>query len=203
MVKRVLGSSVTDSNGQVSVSYVGKGSGVLSIQCECMSLSKTYGIVDAVFYDEATTNAKAPSYNKFDNTIEVTYDTTNGTTLTRASESYSSTYRITMNNTVLWRDANKNYCIECDVSYENDATSGGSLNVYFGGQSIPLLRLNNNLNSGTGHLKLITDGDTVKPYWNDTHISAQDKTMSSLSGFEFGFYRKCKVTFKDLKIYLI
>ena len=54
MVKKILGSGVTDSNGQVSVSYVGKGTGCLNVCCECRNLQETYDVLDCLFYDDGT-----------------------------------------------------------------------------------------------------------------------------------------------------
>ena len=195
--------AVTGDDGVACVQYSCTGSGLREFYATSGTfVSVPCNVLDTLFYDEALSNAKASQYQKGDDAIEVNYN--NRTILSRNSDSYSGKYTALVNGTPQWRDINQNYCIECDISYENDTPTNGSANILFGGQIIGLYRLGGGT-SGNGHLKLITDGETLKPYWEDTHISSQDKTMSSSSlyGFQFDLYHKCQITFKNLKIYLI
>ena len=44
----------TDSNGEASVEYFGKGVGDLNIKCQCRSVSKTYELEDCNYYNSGT-----------------------------------------------------------------------------------------------------------------------------------------------------
>lgn len=219
---RYLGYGVTNDNGVAQLThdangdlisngggYVGTGAGELDVIASLDNpigsgsvVSQPSTVLDCIFEDVATSNAKSSNYQKFDNTFDISYGD-NGTTLTRASETYSTNYSVLIGSSIQWRDSNIDYCIEADVSYENGVGTGGSVNVLFGSQIIGLYRLNNNSATGSGHLKLITDGDTLMSYWNDVHISSQDKTMTGSYGLQWGLYKNTKLTFKNLKIYPI
>lgn len=163
-------------------------------------LIQRYDVIDALFYDDATSNAKSSNYNNNDNTQTITYSE-NGTTITRTNESYNGTYSVLLDNSSTWRDSNQNYCIECDVIFEN-GVNGGTPNVRFGGGSVNLSTIAG-VTSGNGHIKLETDGNTLTPYWNDVAVSSQIKTMSANNGFQLAIYHEGTLTFKNLVIYIV
>lgn len=49
-----LGTAVTDSSGEASVYYLGKGVGDLNIKAECMFVSKIYEVIDAKYYNDGS-----------------------------------------------------------------------------------------------------------------------------------------------------
>ena len=55
MVKRLLGTGTTDSNGVATITYVGKSRGLLQVQAESGSLvSETFALYDCLKYDDGT-----------------------------------------------------------------------------------------------------------------------------------------------------
>ena len=82
MGKRLIGTGTTDENGNVTISYTGTGAGKLQIVAECGSLqSETYEIVDAIYYDPATSDRSSDYY------LNTTY-----TSITFADNKYTLGY---------------------------------------------------------------------------------------------------------------
>lgn len=148
------------------------------------------------------TSDKASSWLSSDTTnTSVSYDE-NGTTISSEVNTGSRQYHTLMGNTKNWRDTNKNYCIEMDIIFGRQADSdGGAGYIAIGGGYIETYRLGAYPNSG--HLKVETEGITIKFYWNGDYMSSLDRTMSTSEGFYLSFYRKAWITFKNLIIYEI
>lgn len=215
MVYKYLGYGVTDSNGvakldhdaegqELQHSYTGVGAGEVDVLASLDNpiesgsiVSEPYEVLDTIFYDDGMENTHNTNWAN-PSSLGVAYSD-DGTTISYTANSASRYYNSKISDATSWRDTNTNYCIELDYDYTNG--SGGSANVQFGGATIELYRLGSV--AGTKHLKIITDGNNLYPYLNDTHISAQDKTMSSNYGFSFAIYRTASLTFKNLKIYII
>ena len=214
-----LGWGTTDSNGiakldhdadgePIDHSYTGSGVGevdvVASLDNPIVSgsvVSTPYEVLDTLFYDDGTETPTSSRYNITSGDTNVSV-VTDGIKVERTSASSSSYCDIKINNSTSWRDSSKNYCIEADITFGRPSGSNGGAYALFGGQSVSIWDLTHQ-NSGSGHLKIETDGTTLKPYWEGTHISASDKTMSSTDGFRFQLYQASWVTFKNLKIYPI
>lgn len=157
--------------------------------------------MDTIFFDNAIDDSKASSYVNSDTTnTEISYSN-DGTTITRTLASYSTWYDVKIGNSTEWRDSSIDYCIEFDVIFTKPSGSNGNVFLLFGDGSVSMGGIMDS--TGAGHVKLETDGTALKPYWNETHISARDTTMTSNKGFRFQIYNNCSCTFKNLKIYPI
>lgn len=201
IVKRLIGQGVTDSQGKVSVGYDSKGAGDLNIKCECMNLQETCEVLDSLFYDECTSLTDISSkYNITSTNTNVSIDESGTGIVVERTTTASSYVDVKINNSTSWRNTNTNYCIELNYICIRGGASSGSF-LLFGGASIGDYKLGQTTDWVS--LKFITDGNTLMPYYNGTHISAQDKTMSSTDGFRMQIYQNAKIIFKDLKIYPI
>lgn len=55
MARKLIGTAVTDENGEATITYTGTGAGKLNIVAESGTfLSETYEVVDAIYYDTCT-----------------------------------------------------------------------------------------------------------------------------------------------------
>ena len=162
-------------------------------------LQETFVILDSLFYDKGTLAEHKTDYSS-DSSISVSYSD-DGTTLSRSQTAYSINYMSAINGVYQWRDSSKDYCIEVDINDFDNRSDGGGISVGFGGTTQSIYQLNNNVHSGNGHLKIVTDGDSYKCYWND--VEKTTKTMTNNNGFIFSLYRNPTITFKNLVIYTI
>ena len=227
MVYKYLGWGITNENGvakldhdaqgqEIEHSYTGTGAGEIDVLAsldnpivEGSIVSETYPVLDCMFYDTALDNSQASHYYN-DSGLQISYDSTNGTTASATTYGGVRRYWVIMGESYVtgryWRDANTNYHIECDVSYENLT---GNTAFVFGGVTVHLGGLNSNQQSGTGTVKLVTNGNLIKCYWNGEYVSSMDKTMPNIDepsgnwGFNFQLYKTANLTFKNIKIYPI
>lgn len=213
MVKRLIGSDTTGTDGSVSIPYTGTGAGLVNLSVETeidgSIVSEPCNVLDCMFYDTALDNSQASHYYN-DSNLQISYDSTNGTTVSATTDGGIRRYWVIMGESYVngryWRDANTNYYIECDVSYENLT---GNTAFVFGGATVHLGLLNNSQGSGTGTVKLVTNGNLIKCYWNGEYVSSMDKTMPNIDepsgnwGFNFQLYKTANLTFKNIKIYPI
>ena len=208
MVLRFLGEATTDENGLAVLEdgYTGTGAGLVDIIAqttidESTVVSEPCNVLDTIFYDDGTQTPTSSRYN-ITSSDTSTSVVTDGIKIERTASTSSSYCNIKINNSTSWRDTNTDYCIELDISYGRPSDSNGGEYVSFGGQNIGMWDLFH-ANSGSGHIMLKTNGNTLEPYVDGTHISTADKTMSSTDGFKFQCYQTCWITFKNLKIYTI
>ena len=206
MVLRLLGTAVTDANGLAVLpdGYTGTGAGEIEVVAKTeiddrILQSETYTVWDCTFYDDGVSTPHNTNYVN-QNNIVVEYLST-GTKVYSTSTSGSRYYRTSISSNTDWRDSSTDYQIELDFEFERE--SGSASNVGFGGNGVDLHTLfGSAVLTGSGHLKIITDGDTANFYLDDWTTPVQ-KTMSSNNGLYFFIYKNASITFKDLKIYPI
>lgn len=216
IVYRYLGYGVTDTNGvahldhdpngnPISHSYTSAGVGEVDIIAsldnpivEDSIVSDQKSIFDALFYDEATSNAKANQYS--DVTVNRSYSN-DGTTLSYTADEGTRYCNTVIGATRNWFDANKKYQIEMDFSFTRSATNC-ACGIGFGSNAYNLHNLFGGGLSGSGHLKVTTDGNSYQIYLNDTP-KGTPITITGVSGFYFTIYRTASLTFKNLKIWQI
>ena len=189
----------TNSNGVASYPYQGNGSGKIEIQVKIGSfVSVPCNVLDTLFYDEATSEVTSKWYNP--NNISVSWS--DDGTLLEVTDTTAGIkrYWTQIGGSGYWRDTSVNYCVEFDITYEND---NGWCGVNFGDGTVPFGDLNDLKTSDSASIKLITDGNTIKSYYNGTYVSGKDKTMSQDWGVNFYTYRATKLTIKNIKIYPI
>lgn len=122
----------------------------------------------------------------------------NGTTMVNLSDIGTQNVYTKINNSILWRESNKDYQIELDISFN---TKTGIISLLFGNARWGLQSLTG-LSQGNGHTTIITNGDTYIIKWNGETID-QPKSMDNNYGFMFAFYHQCELTFKNIIIYEI
>ena len=78
MARRLIGTAVTDSNGEATITYTGTGAGKLNVVAESGTfVSQPYSILDTLFFDDCTDNTKASKYHRYNNTVsEPSFDET-------------------------------------------------------------------------------------------------------------------------------
>ena len=159
-------------------------------------LSDEKEILDCLFYDEATSNAKASQYNA--NTGLVLSYGNDGTTITCNESSGTRYYSTKINNNINWRDSNTNYHIEFDYSFAD--RDGGVCSIIFGNYRVSFSTIHNVATSGSGHLIIESNEDN---YTITNGTFSRTYTMLNNDGFKFVIYTKGVITFKNLKVYPI
>ena len=212
-VYKYLGYGVTNENGvakldhdsegqEISHSYTGVGAGEVDVVASLDNpvesgsiVSETYSILDALFYDEAISNAKASQYS--DVTTDRSYSD-DGTTLSKTATSGTTYCNTVIGNTRNWFDSTKAYQIDLDFSFERDSTSD-AVGIGMGSNGFNLHNLFSGALTGSGHLKIVTDGNTYQLYL-DNVPRGTPISMTGNSGFFFQIYRTGSITFKNLTI---
>lgn len=118
MARRLIGTAVTDSNGEATITYTGTGAGKLNVVAESGTfLTKTYSVNDCVFYDKGTSGTPNPKWRKFSNSSTIS-STSNGLTLSSgASDSEYFTPNPTNVSSSSYADFTiwDNFCVEFNV----------------------------------------------------------------------------------------
>lgn len=109
MVKRLIGSDTTGSDGSVSIPYVGTGAGLVNLSVETeidgSIVSETYNIIDAVFRDRGTQNDHRTWITEF-----TQIDRGDDYTTLTPSDSFDAQYKaISLSNFVIEGDVNLTY----------------------------------------------------------------------------------------------
>lgn len=196
-----------DSSGSEIDGYVGQGNGRIGIMAADSNpvtsgsvVSQPIPVIDALFFDEATSNAKASQYTNSDSTnLQVSYD--NATILICSLTSGTRQYQTKINDTVDWRDSNTNYQIELDYEY-NNGSGGAVTSVVFGNGRVGLSSLNDNATSGSGHITIISTGDSYIIKNNGVQVGSTT-SMDNSNGFRFYVNKNGTLKFKNLVIYPI
>lgn len=140
-------------------------------------------------------NYQTPSSN-----FTVTHSDDGATMICSATSGTQNRYT-KLNNSINWRDSNTNYQIECDFEFDNGSNGGGA-SVIFGNARIGLSFIVGGTATGSGHLTIVSSGDTYIVKLNGTQVGSR-QNMTNSAGFGFVFYRNVTIKFKDLVIYTI
>ena len=126
MVKRLIGSDITGTDGSVSIPYAGTGAGVVNLSVETeidgSIVSGTYSVIDATFRDGATGTDYNSKIVNHANILQ--YDRQEDGTLLTAPTSKG--YWIFNQTSSSEYPLSENFCIECDIV---SVTSGVKLNL--------------------------------------------------------------------------
>jgi len=163
-----------------------------------MNLTETYTLYDYLFYDEATSDAKA-STNYANVTTDRSYSE-NGTTLSKTATSGTTYCNTLIGSSQTWFDSTKKYQVEFDFSWERDSTNS-NVGFGFGSDHYNVHNWFGGALTGSGHMKIITDGNTWTPYLDN--VQKASVNITGTNGFAFHIYRTGSITFKDLKIWEI
>lgn len=158
-------------------------------------VSGTYSILDALFYDDALTDAKwNTNYNGVNVNREIVSD---GTRLYYSADSGTRYCNTVIGGTNTWFDSTKKYQIDFDFSFERDSSS--AVSIGFGSNGYNIHNHFSGALTGSGHYKIITDGNTFQFYLDDV-VKGTPITITGNNGLYFGIYRTGSITFKNLTI---
>ena len=189
---RYLGSATTDANGIAKYNFTGSGAGEIDVVASLDNpvesgsiVSETYSILDALFYDDALTDAKwNTNYADVNTNREIVSDGTR----------YCNTV---IDSTNTWFDSTKKYQVDFDFSFERDSSS--AVSIGFGNNGYNIHNHFSGALTGSGHYKIITDGNTFQFYLDDV-VKGTPITITGNNGLFFGIYRTASLTFKNLTI---
>jgi len=214
---RYLGYGVTDENGiahldhdangnPIDHSYTGTGAGEIDVVAslddnthisDSSIQSETFVVLDTLFYDEATSNAKNQYWfsNRWDN-ISVSDI---GTTIEELSSASINYYISNVANSSTWGDRklfNTNICVEFEVIEYN---TGLKFIIHESDTNYKQLPLN------SGSVKLEITNTNIKSTINGNVTNTPcDFTNQVRLGFQtFNDSDLGKITFKDFKVYQI
>lgn len=115
MARRLIGTAVTDSNGEATITYTGTGAGKLNVVAESGTfVSEPYPVTDAFIMDTGLTGT-LNEYN-IDTNVTVDSDHSTGTLLSNTME--SSNARRIFNNNSIGSDGNditSAFCLEFEI----------------------------------------------------------------------------------------
>jgi len=172
-----------------------------SLKIKNLKIWNTTSDTAYMFYDNGTETPTSDRYTITSADTSVSVET-NGIKIERTSSSGASECTTKISNSTTWRDSSKNYCIELDVMSTRPSGSGGAAYFRFGGASISLWDLSIS-QSTVKHLKVETNGDTVKFYVDGEYKTGKDKTMSNTNGLSFQCYNTVAIIYKNLAVYPI
>lgn len=187
MVKKLLATLTTDSQGRATYTYTGTGAGDVKFSAESTNngslLSETYSILDTIFQDIGTIDSKSDNWNNYSNRITVEVDNT-GTLLTNSKTS-NGYYIANGSDPFIFTD----YCCEFDVLSINDAVKwyhqGNNNNK-------DMFRIDNYYTTGTVHFKLECKDGSLKVYTDDTLRTTVSNTVTG--PFEVAFRMDANVS---------
>lgn len=203
MARRLIGTAVTDSNGEATITYTGTGAGKLNVVAESGTfLSETYELIDCGFYDEAIDNTKASSYAHNDQ-LTVAYSLS-GTTLTHINDNTTNVHFLYNDSAISSTKVSGYYTILNNMAIEFDLTelSGTQIEVY-------LTDGTNNRSIGltsTGHYKLVLDGQRINLFKNGEEQTLPETTTMTGTNIRWSFLLNAyneSLTFRNLMIYPI
>lgn len=185
MARKLIGTGVTDANGEATITYTGTGAGKLNIVAESGTfVSETYSIIDGTFFDEGTSEN-----TKWNGELQRSYGS-NGTTLTSTANwqvLYAGNPSITFLNPVT---------VEFDITAITDTPN---IRFYHNSTGVP------HILSQTGHYKFVIGTDSVKVYKDGVEIQ---NWLSALVGQNFTLAWQFSdttdgLTFKNFVVYPI
>lgn len=156
MGKRLITTGTTDSNGQVKITYTGKGAGKLQLTAESGTLqSETYVLTDALFISNGDLNCSSNG--------QVTIETDGYTLSPIDTSTYAFVYYSTSSaGSTKWIRFDKGYSIEFEVlSY-----TGTNIFRLDGNTSETIFTI-----GSTGKYRIEYLGTSTKVYLNDTLLT--------------------------------
>lgn len=194
MVRNLIGTVTTDSNGEATFTYTGRGLGRIGFSAEHGTFqSETYDVLDALFIDDGTSDKSSSwalnsaSYSQSNNCITLSNSTGSNKSISAKVEGSSSGYI----------DNSKDYCVEVDIK-NIDATT---IRIYLDNSFIDVKNYVDTSNFSS--IKIYTNRAENKLYYeiNGTTNSKSLDTPSGNVGLRIGNNESYQ--FKNYKLYLI
>ena len=196
MVKKLLGTATTDSNGVATLSYIGVGKGKMQVIAQHSDIeSSVVEVLDCIFYDEALDNTKASSYT-VPSAVTVSYD--NGRKLSKqASGSTANKYYLSTGLTGDW---------EATVEITSDGNARVGVRDSDGAISVTNQTFTNDtvrikMQNATLTISKLTDGE-----WSNLTLPTNNADLTKTLYFTIYMYNtstELNVTFKNLRVYPI
>ena len=202
-----LGSDVTDSSGEASVYYLGKGTGDIYIKAECTFVSEIYELEDCIFYDPATSNAKASAWT-IPTGVTSQYSSNGWRISANAYKQIKLTEKITnpcsVEFTLSDRSANSSGAGVIIAAYTNGETTPNQ-RILMGGASKTSDRkvfdtqLDHDLIIGAKY-RIEYTSSTIKVYENNTLLGQATNSVGLPTRFEWHMGTNRYAIYKDLKV---
>ena len=179
MVRRLIGTGTTDSNGQVVIEYTGTGAGRVQLTAEAGDLiSDTYEILDATFLDKGVTGDKNNNWTNYSNRATITTDDT-GTTVTGYASS-NAYYICNADNAFTFTD------YQCEFDVLEAAAGVRWYHQNEGGTNENIFTLNTYL-TGSCHVKIIVTDGVATLYVDGVQRTTTNLTVDSPYEVAFRF----------------
>lgn len=196
MARKLIGTGVTDANGEATITYTGTGAGKLNIVAESGTfVSETYSVWDYLFYDDGITSPKTANWTNYSDRLTVSVDET-GTTLLRDASSGTGYY--------LTPSAYSTpFAIEFEISAISDRVNCG---IDFTDGSVDNNKNFNALWIQAGDtVKITYDGTTLEIYRNGSTTPSTTLNLTISNDVKIGFYVSANnsIKFKNFRMYKI
>lgn len=196
MARKLIGTAVTDENGEATITYTGTGAGKLNIVAESGTfVSETYELIDGLFQDVGV-NSDCSKWHKTAS-ITTSSDGTGATVSNSTSQDHY--FRANIGDTSDVQDFQPPYCVEFEIiSYTGTVNFMNWASGRNGVKSFSQLGITTN-----NKVKIVDNGNSIKYYVDgvdknlDVNIVATSKNAVGFSVNNGSF------TFKNFVIYPI
>ena len=203
MVKRLIGTGTTDSNGVATITYTGAGRGLLQVQAESGGLqSETYEVLDCIFMDYKSDGTHNTDYYKSNNAT-VTSSDGEITVYATSTGMYISNQVITGDFEAILQCKNVNgNGVRVGFANSNSSSFNKSARVLFTYSDYYYLKFRRV--SGTWTVSRSTNGET----WTDSTLDG-GATLTSEDCYFMVYVQipsgsdERRLTYKNLRIYPI
>ena len=199
MARRLIGTAVTDANGEATITYTGTGAGQLNVVAESGTfVSETYSIHDCLFADrgDGTLNSNWGWYN----TTGSASITSNGISISNTGSVFGVFYADDPNKTGRY-DWETPHCVEFDVVSSTDFSK--ALIYYFDGNYQGFINSFSNFNIQNGsHVKIVNTGERVELFVDGVSKQASNRSMTP-DWVGFRLNSGGDLVFKNFEIYPI
>lgn len=207
MVRRLIGTAVTDSNGEATITYTGTGAGKLNIVAESGTfVSEAYEVLDCLWIDKGTATEHKTSWYNYNDLLTVDYPELYNATRVRKLESDTTQRYYYYNDPTISTTKIGGYnSITTPSAIEFDVLSYvGTIQLsLYDGTNTAIHEI-----SANGHYKIECNGSTATFSIKNGDSYSQLSTPKTFTGsnFRFGFGLNAEnegIVFKDFMIYPI
>lgn len=201
MARKLIGTAVTDENGEATITYTGTGAGKLNIVAESGTFqSEIYGLTDAIFYDTCTTgtvpnmvkkSAGSTIMSSDENGLYCENPLTTGTIYLGLDKEQSSQ---SITDWIDW----------CDVAFEFEYVSHtGNVVFQLRPQSSSVIQYALNNCSNGDIIRVEYSNGVVNVFKNNTQVVTGNMNVGELTAIRFSLAPSNTLTIKNLKLWNI
>lgn len=197
MARRLIGTAVTDSNGEATITYTGTGAGKLNVVAESGTfLSETYSIMDCEWYDTGVTGTTSLYFLQNSDVTRSIGD--DGTTISN-SNTTSSRYACAVITSVSSLTNTKQFSGDCMIEVDILSYTGGSLQVN-GDSSASITFATYGTAPFTMQIKVV---DGVAYYYTGSEWTTLATVGDNAYAIRFAIPAGTTIKYKNWKIYPI